>query len=945
MANMIRNISQTAQERTIVKTAPDIVVYLDGLPYLINYFIDDPKTGINYTNVPFNDHVTSFSASYDTDLMVPSCSIGLQVPNYVKYLYQQPGGNNVLQTMMQVQVYCKGYYNNTSQSTVYRRVFKGVVSHIGYNDNGKTLEVSIQAYGSLYMLEKMQININPSVQCSTATGSQLTIWQTNFAYSNPYRLIADMFLLGLNSDAFQLNNLQQQAVLAGQFGDAIRRGYIAKWQSVLVNMAKDVHIYGADWKDNLGQASLAKKSDVVGAMDLDIMAAGVNRYSVAKESTDATQMYYANIQTYQPFKIITEAHLFDPVIRNRLDIIREVVQMIDFEAYQDVDGKIIIKPPLYNLDVTNLGTRTNMTSTQTGSNAASQNNPLTQIYQNNNPFVVYLDEILTEQETEDQAAIRRTRTTITGNVMRDFQINYPEKLKPTVEFIDVAKLAKFGLREEPSYNVPWLDADDKISMFAHAASETARMNRGYRTYTITIPLRPELKLGFPMFFPHKDMYGYIKSISINYQVGGAATMTVMCDTLRRRVLISTQQTGSSGYSQLKNYNPYTTAPNLVLQWTKNPNPSTAADPNQSAGYNQQTVQPMTQQLASGGPTPSSSGENVSNEVGSSKSLTPPFTNPDGTKWGPSAQQLIVNTYNQQVIGSTAGNQTDSATNSYTASYVVKNDGNSTQGTMRPDSPATKNAEGQMLPAYHSQNGGFFTQVRGADLSYMQDLMGNPITGTPSTLPYTDDKGYEVVAPFPWGRWQNLNAAIKEFTQQGWALIPTNSNGQPTQDVNEIATLEATDAFMFAGLGTPTASNSPSNNLLAAQATLQSTVGGSFGSTGPTSTTSATGTSASGSGTGNLGTTNLQPDATIIVLDYSTMTGAFSDSSLLNSEQPENSIAQSLITGTETAEQQLVNVLVTGQVSSTKTTQEQLLAQKNNQSPLTLAATPPSVPGS
>lgn len=66
MANMIRNISQSVQEREIVKTAPDLVCYLDGLPYLRNYLIgssptelgDAQKPNSSYTLVNFNDHVT-----------------------------------------------------------------------------------------------------------------------------------------------------------------------------------------------------------------------------------------------------------------------------------------------------------------------------------------------------------------------------------------------------------------------------------------------------------------------------------------------------------------------------------------------------------------------------------------------------------------------------------------------------------------------------------------------------------------------------------------------------------------------------------------------------------------------------------------------------------------------------------------------------------------------
>ena len=144
MANMIRTIAQTAQEREVVKLAPDIIVYLDGIPYQLNYFVNDPITGNSYTVVNFNNYVNSFQAGYGTDLMVPSGSINLVVPNYDKYLFQMPGGNNLIQPMQQVQVYAKGYNMATTGDTVYRRVFKGLVSHVAYNDDGKALQISFQ---------------------------------------------------------------------------------------------------------------------------------------------------------------------------------------------------------------------------------------------------------------------------------------------------------------------------------------------------------------------------------------------------------------------------------------------------------------------------------------------------------------------------------------------------------------------------------------------------------------------------------------------------------------------------------------------------------------------------------------------------------------------------------------------------------------------------------
>src|SRR5271163_733506 len=190
----IRNISQTTQEREIIKTAPDIVIFFDGLPYLVNYFVNDPRTGAAYSLVNFNDKVVSFSANYDTESLVPSCSIQLQIPNYEKGMYQMPGGNNLLQTMAQVQVYAKSYFMSATGDTVYRRVFKGVTSYIGYNDNGKTLEISIQCHGIMHLLERMQTNIHPSSNTTLHTGTSQTVWQSKYASGDCFEILRQVFL-------------------------------------------------------------------------------------------------------------------------------------------------------------------------------------------------------------------------------------------------------------------------------------------------------------------------------------------------------------------------------------------------------------------------------------------------------------------------------------------------------------------------------------------------------------------------------------------------------------------------------------------------------------------------------------------------------------------------------------------------------------------------------
>jgi len=531
-----------------------------------------------------------------------------------------------------------------------------------------------------------------------------------------------------------------------------------------------------------------------------------------------------------------------------MEYIRKTIQSINFEGYQDIDGKIIIKPPLYNLDVTNLGPRNVSTSPDTagsGDPYSSASNPLTEISDQTNPFVIHLSEVITENETEDQMAIRKTRTVVHGNISPGFQWAFPHEILPTAEWIDIPKLQQFGLREEPTIEVPWMPTD-VVGLFSHAIAETVRANRGYRTYTVTIPMRPELKLGFPIYFPHKDMYGYIKSINVTYQVGGTATMTIICDSIRRRVLIPQQATTSTG----SQYTRYTSSNNLVYKFAVSTNTSavsTTPNPNQSPGNNLSFLSLYAQSAQGNTATGSQSQNTPADPVG--KPVSVPIT----TALQSSTHDNILQTQRSKRIASSWTVQPDTTT----ASYIMTTD-----------------------------DAGLFNYARKVDNSYFVDIQKG-------TMPFTDQNGYEVLSPFPWGRWKNLRETIKQFTEDGYITQTTDVNGNPTSSQQDISVLNATESFLFAGLGTPTATNSPSSQLISALAQLQ----------------------------------NQADTDTVIVLDYSGGQNS-NDSQLLNSAQPDiqNQAAAMQLSDTTSTQQQLINVLVSGEVSpnpASRTTLQQI----------------------
>jgi hypothetical protein len=87
----------------------------------------------------------------------------------------------------------------------------------------------------------------------------------------------------------------------------------------------------------------------------------------------------------------------------------------------------------------------------------------------------------------------------------------------------------------------------------------------------------------------------------------------------------------------------------------------------------------------------------------------------------------------------------------------------------------------------------FSKQRSCDKKYLEDLR--------KAQPFTDEKGYELYGPFPWGRWKELRGAIREFTRENQV------------DTNESQVLSGVQTFLYAGLGTPTGSLDASGKIM------------------------------------------------------------------------------------------------------------------------------------
>jgi hypothetical protein len=776
----IRNIIQTVQEREVIKQAPDLILYIDGEDYLINPYLGDSGTAI-----AFNNYLISFQTSYDVENLIPTASVTLAVPNHLDFQFRSPGGNNILKTMSELKVFCKGYYLSPRGNSMYYQCFRGFISNISYNPDGKMTMISISAFGALGILDRMQVDMAPSAMSSASL--EVTPLASTTHNLNPYQMLAWTFVYSSMIDGFEQASIQQAQLNDSNYWyQAIQNNYVIKWEALLFDLARDVHIFPLPNVDNVINeiSENVKSSDVKSQpYNKDFFATARDKFGKFTESQDASENadLYQQITGFHPDHRIGNIQLLNGQVMSRLARIRLLCDLIGYEGYQDVDGGVVFKPPLYNLDVTNVNGATSQISdgaiTSLPTTTVSDTNSIVNLYTTNNPFVVMESEIISDPETEDEGQVRLTRILMRGQIATGSGIQFAgnNELVTTAEYMDVAKMQQFGLRTEPPRIAPWFKDSDQAGLYAYGVSELVRANRGFRTISITIPARPEIKLGFPMYIPHRDIYGYIKNVSLNYTQGGDATMTILLDNIRRRPLYAAQQQvqSTATSSATSATNPSTSVTmltpqtNLILQWTKGADASSSGSSSTSGTATTGTSNAGTPSVSSTSPAGATS------LPGSTMSL-PIFQQEVFDQ-----QRQMLN-YRTKQIGNSLGTENDTVS----AMWRIQVDTDQTFGYTDP-------TKGEMPRLLNSQ--------------YFKDLR--------TKMPFTDSKGYELVGPFPYGRGFSLQAAVQMFTVN--SAISSQENPAITPRNSDVTQLSNSAAFLFTGVAAPGTSPSAASDLISA----------------------------------------------------------------------------------------------------------------------------------
>ncbi|MEI6389382.1 MAG: hypothetical protein WCQ50_22475, partial [Spirochaetota bacterium] len=417
--NQLRNISQSAQEREIIKTAPDMVVYIEGLPFILNPYLKQSDSDL--VTVNFNDYITAVQTSYTVDSLMPTGSVHLIVPNGLKHLFLAPGGNLIFQVMSSIRIYAKCYFFSKTGNTVFRRIFNGVIKSLEYTETQTGLEISIAIAGIMRLLEIVQMDLSPSLMTEGNFPSQ--VFRSNQAQMSLYEAIYESFDRAMDFGEFLKYALSQDSVKNSVHGGkdvgvALTQEYMVKWTLRLNDLRRDVRIFGGSGTKKLhdpveesskaltdAKKALATKKKADPAKDNP--ARPVKTADTVTANDKGNKLQLSMLKKYHFDMAVSGIEIAGGHLTPRLERIRQLIELAGLEGYQDIDGLIIVKPPLYNLDSTVLG--------PLPSNKMDPNDPLSDenLYEEANPYIINMAEVLSENFNEDESGIRKTSMTLT----------------------------------------------------------------------------------------------------------------------------------------------------------------------------------------------------------------------------------------------------------------------------------------------------------------------------------------------------------------------------------------------------------------------------------------------------------------------------------------------------------------------------------------------------
>jgi hypothetical protein len=543
---------------------PDAIVTFNGETTL-------PGCPTCRNKIDFSRFITTVSASGGVDGS-NGCDISLKIPwAYGDSVYKD--GKFILVSGIEVFVYYRGFFQvkdlalkadnidldngeilsaPDAETRPYYPVFHGVISGVDVSLTDGAYDVSISTRNMLSFWDNQQINTQQGYFAADPTMSRGSVNLRGHVYTGmtPHQVIYDLFLdaggsaegtgfalskksniKARSSTGPQLYSLMirylEQRFKNGMYGlrmyGASGRMYSAIETQIVANKEITKGEKKAEFRKVITRQNKPyAKSKSEGISFSRMVKAGMLAFEHnnatggrVQRTMDARLLGKVTPEDKTPLSVFqlkpfvpdlgsfAQIAFFESNMESKKAIADRVKEATGYEFYQDMDGDLVFKPPMYNMD--------------------TSSDRVYNIYRED-----CIDISFTHAEPE------ATYVTMKGSHFRNFN-----GAAPTGEwgvkgvYVDYALVAKYG----------WKGQDFDSSFYTNgrqayyaAAVELDKQNKTTEGCSVTIPLRPEIKAGYPVYIEENDCFYYVESVNHSFSYGGSCTTSLTLTCQRKKFI-------------------------------------------------------------------------------------------------------------------------------------------------------------------------------------------------------------------------------------------------------------------------------------------------------------------------------------------------------------------------------------------------------------------------
>jgi hypothetical protein len=486
------------RQANTIQLAPDALVFING---------SSTMQDADGKSFQIRENITEINTNLNIDAVPGTANFTISVPDHGVQKYKIDSYRGGIQVMNEVEIYFRGRFLKKIEDNLmypYYPAFWGLVQATSESYSDGVFSVSISCVDMLRWWQITTTNVNAAIladkekllaymkdtlgidpkdydafikglNVKTVNGKTINIYGTTLAGKTVPEIFGKIASVAVSSNFLPLSDgaltqkIQVESITQDLNTQATRTSQMEYWTQRLDQIGRGIRIF-----------NLFKNPKIHNRLDIKFQ----------KVSSVVT-----------PEILVPEAPpLMKSEMKSLLEIGKQAVEAINYEFFLDVTGEIIVKPPFWNMDV-------------------SQNTPTS---------IIDDIDIINYGITQSESEII-TRVDVSGS-MADVLHN---GVVTHGIAIDQHLTLQYGERTA-SRQMDWLHSPDACAEWA--TIELARQNVNVRQGTITIMGRPELRLGYPIYVPSRDCFYYVKGIDNHFSFGGSFTTTLTLVAERRKIV-------------------------------------------------------------------------------------------------------------------------------------------------------------------------------------------------------------------------------------------------------------------------------------------------------------------------------------------------------------------------------------------------------------------------